>query len=274
MLDIFGIITFISSTESVRRVAMVRQTIEEQSHWQNWVDTRDAQAGNYLVQRYLPLVSYHVQRISVNLPRNVSRDDIRSLGLIGLYDALEKFDPNRDLKFDTYASFRIRGAILDGLRKEDWLPRNTRDKVKKIEAAIEKLEQRLMRNASIQEISSEVNMAEEEVQTVLNEHFFANVLSIDEKPTDQTENEGQFFSIKDEGAEIPEEKVLKNEIIGEMVKLISQLNEKEQLVISLFYKEELTLTEIGQVMSLSTSRISQIHSKAIFKLRNALDKKF
>ena len=253
---------------------MAHQMTEEQSYWQSWVTSRDAQAGNFLVQKYLPLVSYHVQRISVNLPRNVSRDDLRSLGLMGLYDALEKFEPNRDLKFDTYASFRIRGAILDGLRKEDWLPRNTREKAKKIEAAIEKLEQRLARKATIKEISLEVNMTEDEVHSVMNEHFFANILSIDEKPSDQDDKDGQSFIIKDEGTEMPEEKLIKNEMIAEMVKLISHLNEKEQLVISLFYKEELTLTEIGQVMSLTTSRISQIHSKAIFKLRHALEKVF
>ncbi|MFE8695159.1 FliA/WhiG family RNA polymerase sigma factor [Cytobacillus sp. FJAT-53684] len=253
---------------------MAQQMTEEQTHWQSWVTSRDAEAGNFLVQKYLPLVSYHVQRIAVNLPRNVVRDDLRSLGMMGLYDALEKFEPSRDLKFDTYASFRIRGAILDGLRKEDWLPRNTREKAKKIEAAIEKIEQKLMRNATIQEISSEVNMDEDEVQTVMNEHFFANILSIDEKPSDQDDKDGQSFIIKDNGSEIPEEKVLKDELINEMVKFISDLNDKEQLVISLFYKEELTLTEIGQVMSLSTSRISQIHSKAIFKLRHALEKVF
>ncbi|MBX9972431.1 FliA/WhiG family RNA polymerase sigma factor [Cytobacillus firmus] len=243
---------------------------EEITYWAKWVDSRDAQAGNFLVKKYLPLVSYHVQRISATLPKNVSRDDIRSLGLMGLYDALEKFDPARDLKFDTYASFRIRGAILDGLRKEDWLPRSTRDKAKKIEAAIEKLEQRLMRNATVHEIAEEAEMQEDEVYSVMNEHFYANILSIDEQP-DAEEKDGSY-SIKDEKAIIPEEKVLKNEILEEMAEKILQLNEKEQLVLSLFYKEELTLTEIGEVMGLSTSRISQIHSKSIFKLRQLLEK--
>lgn len=251
---------------------MAQQTLEEQIYWQNWVDSREAQAGDFLVKKYMPLVSYHVQRIAVNLPRNVSRDDLHSLGLIGLYDALEKFDPTRDLKFDTYASFRIRGAILDGLRKEDWLPRNTREKAKRIEAAIEKIEQKLMRIATIQEISDELNMSEEEVQSVMNEHFFANILSIDEKQNEQDDKEGHSFVIKDDRADIPDEKIAKDELIREMIEMISQLNDKEQLVISLFYKEELTLTEIGQVMNLSTSRISQIHSKAIFKLRHALEK--
>lgn len=251
---------------------MAEQAIEENTYWDKWVDTRDAQAGNFLVKKFMPLVSYHVQRITVNLPKSVSRDDIRSLGMMGLYDALEKFDPTRDLKFDTYASFRIRGAILDGLRKEDWLPRSTREKAKRIEAAIERLEQRLMRNATIGEIADEVQMAEEEVYSVMNEHFYANVLSIDEQPGDSDDKEGNYISIKDEKAIIPEDMAVKNEILEEMAERISQLNEKEQFVISLFYKEELTLTEIGEVMGLSTSRISQIHSKAIFKLRQSLEK--
>ncbi|MFE8699101.1 FliA/WhiG family RNA polymerase sigma factor [Cytobacillus sp. FJAT-54145] len=247
-------------------------TTEEQLIWEKWVTTRDSHAGNLLVKKYMSLVSYHVQRISVGLPRNVSRDDLRSLGMIGLYDALEKFDPTRDLKFDTYASFRIRGAIIDGLRKEDWLSRSTREKSKRIEAAIEKLEQKYMRTVSAKEIALELNLTEEEVYTTMNEYFFANILSIDEQPNEQDEKEGQSFVLKDDKAEIPEEKVMKDELIQEMANMISSLNEKEQLVLSLFYQEELTLTEIGQVMDLSTSRISQIHSKAIFKLRQSLKK--
>ncbi|MGE1161765.1 FliA/WhiG family RNA polymerase sigma factor [Peribacillus simplex] len=250
---------------------MSRLTIEEeQIYWKNWVDFRDPQAGDILVKKYTPLVSYHVQRISVNLPKNVSRDDIRSLGMMGLFDALERFDTKRDLKFDTYASFRIRGAILDGLRKEDWLPRSARDKAKKIESAIEKLEQRYMRNLSPNEIAAELNIPEDEVYAALNGNFFANVLSMDENPQEQDDKESTNFYIKDEKADLPEEHVLREELYVELAKVIETLNEKEQLVLQLFYKEELTLTEIGQVMSLSTSRISQIHSKAIYKLRNSM----
>ncbi|MGG4266850.1 FliA/WhiG family RNA polymerase sigma factor [Peribacillus simplex] len=243
---------------------------EEQLYWENWVDCRDPQAGDILVKKYIPLVSYHVQRISVSLPKNVSRDDIRSLGMMGLFDALERFDTKRDLKFDTYASFRIRGAILDGLRKEDWLPRSARDKAKKIESAIEKLEQQYMRNLSPNEIAAELNIPEDEVYAALNGNFFANVLSMDENPQEQDDKESPNFHIKDEKADLPEEHVLREELYVELAKVIETLNEKEQLVLQLFYKEELTLTEIGQVMSLSTSRISQIHSKAIYKLRNSM----
>ncbi|RSK45109.1 FliA/WhiG family RNA polymerase sigma factor [Bacillus canaveralius] len=251
---------------------MTQISTSDEQIWNKWVQHRDAQAGNLLVKKYIPLVSYHVQRIAVGLPKIVSRDDLRSLGMIGLYDALEKFDPDRELKFDTYASFRIRGAILDGLRKEDWLPRSTRDKAKKIEAATELLEQRNMRNVTVAEIAAELAITEEEVYTTMNEHFFANVLSMDEQPADQDDSDSQSFVLKDNKTETPEEKIVKNEIISEMTEMITKLNDKEQLVLSLFYKEELTLTEIGQVMDLSTSRISQIHSKALYKLRQALDK--
>lgn len=242
----------------------------EQLHWQKWIDCRDPQAGDILVKKYIPLVSYHVQRISVNLPRNVSRDDIRSLGMMGLFEALERFDPKRDLKFDTYASFRIRGAILDGLRKEDWLPRSAREKAKRIEAATYELEQRYMRNVTPKEIAEALHISEDEVFSALNENFFANVLSMDESPPDQEEKEGTNYHIKDEKAVLPEENLVKEELFEELLRLIETLNEKEQLVLQLFYKEELTLTEIGQVMSLSTSRISQIHSRAIYKLRTIL----
>ncbi|WP_285766617.1 FliA/WhiG family RNA polymerase sigma factor [Peribacillus sp. SI8-4] len=241
---------------------------EEQVCWKNWIDCRDPRAGDILVKKYIPLVSYHVQRISVSLPKNVSRDDIRSLGMMGLFDALERFDTKRDLKFDTYASFRIRGAILDGLRKEDWLPRSARDKAKKIEAAIEKLEQKYMRNLSPNEIAAELNIPEEDVHAAIQGNFFANVLSMEDQ--EQDDKESKNFHIKDEKADLPEEHVLREELYMELAKVIETLNEKEQLVLQLFYKEELTLTEIGQVMSLSTSRISQIHSKAIYKLRNVM----
>ncbi|MFB6466664.1 FliA/WhiG family RNA polymerase sigma factor [Cytobacillus sp. Hz8] len=245
-------------------------TTEEQKIWENWIQSRDSEAGNLLVKKYMPLVNYHVQRISVTLPKNVSRDDLRSLGMVGLYDALEKFDPYRDLKFDTYASFRVRGAILDGLRKEDWLPRGTRDKAKKIEATIERLEQKFMRNVKVSEIASELNISEDEVYTTINEYYFANFVSIDERPSDKEDNENHSFHLKDERAQDPQDKIVKEENIQELTRIISQLNENEQLVLSLFYKEELTLTEIGQVLNLSTSRISQIHSKALFKLRQTL----
>jgi len=241
---------------------------KERKYWDDWVNGRDRHAAEKLVERYMPLVSYHVQRFSATLPSSVPREELVSYGLIGLYDALEKFDPSRDLKFDTYASFRIRGAILDGLRKEDWLPRSVRDKAKKIEEAAERLEQRYMRSVTAKEVAAELGMTEEEVQAAVSETFFSNCLSLGQTVG---EEDDEPFAIRDDRAALPEEQVVKQEMIEKLAVGIGQLNEKEQLVISLFYKEELTFTEIGGILQLSTSRISQIHAKALWKLRRFFD---
>ncbi|MEK4629525.1 MAG: FliA/WhiG family RNA polymerase sigma factor [Solibacillus sp.] len=243
--------------------------LDEQSLWIRWTTDRDPDAGDLLIKKYKPLVSYHVQRIAVGLPKNVARDDLVSLGMMGLFDALNKFDINRDLKFDTYASFRVRGAIIDGLRKEDWLPRSAREKAKKLEAQIEGLEQKLMRHATPEEIAVHMDLPVDEIYQTFHEHFFSNVLSINEQ-LDQEETEGKAFVIRDDQTKTPEQQIVHSELLGDLAENIQKLNEKEQLVISLFYTEEMTLTEIGEMLELSTSRISQIHSKALFKLRKLL----
>ncbi|RHW39620.1 FliA/WhiG family RNA polymerase sigma factor [Lysinibacillus yapensis] len=241
----------------------------EQALWNGWLNDRDPDAGNKLLNKYKSLVTYHVQRIGASVPKNVSRDDLMSLGMMGLFDALNKFDIKRDLKFDTYASFRVRGAIIDGLRKEDWLPRSAREKSKKMEVQIEQLEQRLMRTPTPEELAEHMNLPVEEVYKTVQEHFFSNVLSINEQQ-DQDESDGKSFVIRDERTKTPEQEVVQDELIKELSENIKNLNEKEQLVLSLFYTEELTLTEIGEMLNLSTSRISQIHSKALLKLRKLL----
>ena len=252
-----------------RWVRMMQPSSEEQRLWSSWINNRDPQAGDLLVKKYKSLVSYHVQRISAGLPKNVSRDDLVSLGMMGLFDALNKFDINRDLKFDTYASFRVRGAIIDGLRKEDWLPRSAREKSKKLEVQMEYLEQQLMRHATPEELADYMNLPVEEVYQTVQEHFFSNVLSINEQQ-DHEDSEGKAFVIRDDNTRTPEQQVVQAELLEDLVDNIQKLNEKEQLVLSLFYTEEMTLTEIGEMLSLSTSRISQIHSKALFKLRKLL----
>lgn len=251
---------------------MGQPTYDEQKIWNSWIQNRDPQAGDILIKKYKSLVSYHVQRISSGLPKNVSKDELTSLGMMGLFDALNKFDINRDLKFDTYASFRVRGAIIDGLRKEDWLPRSARDKAKKMEAQIEKLEQQLMRHVTPEEVAEHMEVPVDEIYQTVQEYFFSNVLSINEQQ-DQDDAEGKEFVIRDEHTKTPEQSAIFSELLDDLEKNIRNLNEKEQLVLSLFYTEEMTLTEIGEFLNLSTSRISQIHSKALFKLRNLLNSK-
>ena len=249
---------------------MTQSSSDEQRLWNGWINDRDPQAGDLLIKKYKPLVSYHVQRIGAGLPKSISRDDLVSLGMMGLFDALNKFDINRDLKFDTYASFRVRGAIIDGLRKEDWLPRSAREKAKKLELQIEYLEQKLMRHATPEELAEHMNLPVEEVYQTVQEHFFSNVLSINEQQQDKEDLEGKAFVIRDDNTRTPEQEVVRAELLKDLVENIQRLNEKEQLVLSLFYTEEMTLTEIGEMLGLSTSRISQIHSKALFKLRKLL----
>jgi len=251
---------------------MARSDNKEMECWDRWRREHDKNAADYLLQLYMPLVNYHVQRISAGLPKNVERSELKSHGLYGLYDALEKFDCERDLKFDTYASFRIRGAILDGLRKEDWMPRSVREKIKKIEAAAEKIEQEKMRTATIEEVAAASGMPVEEVGKIMSESLFASLVSLDD---DQNVNAGERSAsvIEDKVTVLPEEQVIKEENHHLLASQIAQLKHNERLVITLFYYEGLTLTEIGHVLGLSTSRISQIHSKALFKLRKYLKSK-
>lgn len=245
---------------------------QEQSLWKSWKTAKD-DTMNEMIEYYQYLVDYHVERISSHLPNNVSKDDVRSFGLLGLYDAITKFDEKRNLKFDTYASFRIKGAIMDGLRKEDWLPRSLREKAKKVERVSEELEQKLQRMPTSKEIGKQLDMSPEEVETIVKDALFSNVLSIEEKPKNEIDfNEGIGYTIPDDQAISPEEELYMEELKQELVEAIKKLNKNEQMVISLFYNEELTLTEIGKILNLTTSRISQIHKKAIFKLKNILAK--
>ncbi|MFC4557141.1 FliA/WhiG family RNA polymerase sigma factor [Virgibacillus kekensis] len=246
----------------------------EQTLWRNWLDNQDNEAANKLIENYMYLVNFHVERVSSHLPSNVSKDDLKSFGLLGLFDALNKFEPERDLKFDTYASFRIRGAIIDGLRKEDWLPRSIREKTKKVELVSQELEQIYHRAPTSKEIADKLEIPANEVETLVRDSLYANILSIEEKPKDggQEHKEGIGYTIPDESSVLPDNHIMQSEVKRELVESMKQLNQNEQMVISLFYDQELTLTEIGQVLELTTSRISQIHKKAIFKLRNTLNK--
>jgi RNA polymerase sigma factor FliA len=251
-------------------IVINKQVSEEQHYWYLWRTTKDPDAADALIRYYEPIVQYHVNRIRVNLPKHIHVDDLFSNGYMGLYDALQKFDAKRDLKFDTYASFRVRGAILDGLRKEDRMPRSLREKSKRVEATIEQLEQEQMRSITLDEVAEALDMLPEEVGRVLNEGFLSTILSLDDEAHRNDQSDPVRNQVREKKQAEPEFSLLKKESIAMLVDHLLNLNEKEQLVISLFYYEELTLTEIGQVMGISTSRVSQIHSKALFKLKKGL----
>src|SRR5690625_304429 len=156
------------------------------------------------------LVSFHVERIAVNIPHYVSREELESFALMGLYDALKKFEPARELKFDTYASFRIRGSIIDGLRKEDWLPRLLREKSKQIEQITQELTQTLQRMPESNEIAEKMGITTEEVETIVSDSLFANVLSIDNQMNNDNDEagEGIGYEIPDKSAMTPDDHLL------------------------------------------------------------------
>lgn len=245
-----------------------------QQWWNQWIENHDEEAANKLIEHYMYIVDYHVERMASHIPASYEKNDLRSLGMIGLYDALNKFEPSRKLKFSTYASIRIRGSIIDGLRKEDWLPRSLRERTKQIEKTASMLEQKLNKTPTSKEIAEALQIDEHEVEETLSHSLYANILSLESTvSTNDTDQEVEIAHvIEDENAVIPDKKIELDELKKELVENIKKLNENEQLVISLFYQEDLTLTEIGEVLNLTTSRISQIHKRAIFKLRDSLMK--
>ncbi|MDF2713341.1 MAG: polymerase sigma factor SigD [Paenibacillus sp.] len=237
--------------------------------WKQWKSEGLLSAKQLLIEHHLPLVDYVVGRLLIGLPKNVSRDDISSYGIMGLIDAIEKFDYERGLQFETYASWRIRGAMIDGLRQGDWVPRSVREKAKKIEDAYQKLEQHYLRTVTDAEMSEYLSVSEKEFQHMLQEISITTVCSFDD-PIKEEETETRLSLMVDEKAKNPESQVNDFFLKESLAKAIDKLTEKERTVVSLFYYDELSLSEIAEVMSLSPSRISQLHSKAILRLRGSL----
>ncbi len=250
------------------------KTIDIENLWQKLKKDGDLTAEKELIEHYLYLVDQVVYRISPGLPKNVIKDDLRSFGFVGLIDAVRKFAPERGNQFITYAIWRIRGSILDGLREQDWLPRSLRDKAKKIEEAYATLEQEKMSTVTDEEVSGHLGISVNELHKVLQDVSVSTFFSLDEPIVDDENQESNRKTlIVDDTIIGPEETAMRHSLKDQLISLIQQLPEKEQLVLSLFYFNELSFTEIAEVLNLSTSRISQLHSKAIFRLRGSLGRK-
>ncbi|WP_178021841.1 FliA/WhiG family RNA polymerase sigma factor [uncultured Paenibacillus sp.] len=239
--------------------------------WESWKERGDLEAKKQLIEKYLSIVDYVSGRLAVGLPKNVSKDDLASNGVMGLIDAVEKFDYKRGLQFETYASWRVRGAILDGLRQGDWVPRSVREKAKKIEEGYQHLEQQYLRSVTDSEMSSYLNISEKDFQSMLQDVAVMTLCSL-EDPIREEESETRLTLLVDEKAKNPDYKVREFYLRDSLAKGIEKLTEKERTVVSLLYYEDLSLSEIAEVMSLSPSRISQLHSKAILRLRGSLEK--
>ena len=221
-----------------------------------------------LIKEYSSLIKFVAQKIAIRLPPNIELDDLISAGSIGLMDAIDKWDPTRDNKFKTYAEFRIRGAILDELRAQDWVPRSVRDKTKALDRAISQLENELGRYPTEEEISSRLNMPIEEFHSLVNQVRPVSLLSIDDQPTFNDSDKKSIANLL-EGAKAtnPFNQLNVKAIKDVVAKAIEELPERQRLVLSLYYFEDLNLKEIGQVLNVTESRVSQLHAQAVTRLR-------
>lgn len=217
------------------------------------------------------MVKYVAGRLAMNLPSSVDVGDLESFGFFGLLDALEKYDAERNTKFETYATTRIRGAIIDGLRSLDWVPRSTRSKARLVESQIYELTNELGRTPTNEEVATALGLSLDEYFGLLSELKGANLFSLDEAAA--SEQAGENLKILDLVVDqelLPDQQLMEKESVEELAAAIAQLPEREQLVLALYYREDLTLKEIGHVLQVSESRVSQIHTKALMTLRSKL----
>lgn len=243
--------------------------------WVRYKVHKDFQAREELILEYANLVKYVAGRMAISLPPNVSQDDLISNGIFGLIDAIEKFELERNIKFETYAIARIRGAIWDGLRSMDWVPYTVRQKAKELEHTYARLEHQFGRAATDDEVCEVLNITKQQFSHLLLETSFSSFVSLDDLWN--IDNDGSstvriIDTIQDQKAEDPVAMVMFGEQKRILTDAINKLPEREKLVIALYYYEGLTLKEIGKVLGVSESRISQMHTKAILRLRGRLSR--
>jgi RNA polymerase sigma factor for flagellar operon FliA len=231
----------------------------------------DKEKRDEFIMKYAPLVKNIVERISARLPSHLMvKEDLINVGVIGLISSIEKFDKKRNVKFETYASFRIRGAVLDELRARDWMPRSTRNKHSKLEESFSSLQKMLGRPPDEEEMCRYLNISLEKYHKVLDEAKGITLLSSEDLPPGYRETYKHYDFLEDIEQKNPFSFLATNELKGILKKAIDALPEKERLVLSLYYYEELTMKEIGRVVNLTESRVCQLHTQAIFRLRGSL----
>ncbi|HUQ38918.1 MAG TPA: RNA polymerase sigma factor WhiG [Acidimicrobiales bacterium] len=238
--------------------------------WEEFKRTGSRECRDRLIVHYSPLVKYVAGRVSVGLPQNIEQADLVSYGIFGLMDAIEKFDPERNIKFETYAIARIKGAIIDELRSIDWVPRSVRAKARNVERAYAKLEADLGRTPTDEEVASELAVSLKELHTMFNQISFVGLVALDDLlagDRGEATTLGDTIPDKDAGPvaafEVEEMKQI-------LASAIDRLGEREKIVLTLYYYEALTLAEIGEVLGVTESRVCQIHTKAVLQLRSKM----
>jgi RNA polymerase sigma factor for flagellar operon FliA len=240
--------------------------------WEVFKATADVDAREKLILHYAPLVKYVASRVATGLPSSVDQSDLVSYGMFGLIDALEKFEPGRGNKFETYAIPRIKGAIIDELRAMDWVPRSIRFKARELEKAQADLEAMLKRQPTEQELAERLGMSRRELHDMVSQISFVSVLALDEvvsAGSDRGEQVSLIDTLADKGID-PTWGLESQETRGLLAAAINSLSEREKIVVTLYYFEGLTLAEIGEILGVTESRVCQIHTKAVGGLRGQL----
>ena len=232
--------------------------------WEDYAETKSKEIKDILIVEYAPLVKYIAGRVGVNIGYRVDNDDLIGYGIFGLMDAIDKFDYSKGNKFETYASLRIRGAIIDAIRKMDWVPRDLRQKNKQLEQAYSVLETELGREPSEEELADQLALSVTETKNLIKKAAIVNLVSLDDYL--EQNHEDTSFSDNDSPADVYDRK----EIADILANAIDKLTEKEKKVVTLYYFEDLTLKEISKILEVSESRVSQLHSKAVIKLKAKL----
>jgi RNA polymerase sigma factor for flagellar operon FliA len=239
--------------------------------WERFKATGDAKAREGLILHYSPLVKFVAGRIGVGLPRNVEQSDLVSYGIFGLIDAIDKFDMERGFKFETYAVNRIKGSILDELRALDWVPRSVRARAREIQRSLAELEHREKRSVSDEELADHMEVAVETLQDQLAEISTLGLVALDEMlNTGERDSASVGDLLPDPRAADPVAEYETDETRKALAESIQRLNERDRLVVTLYYYEGLTLAEIGEVLGVTESRICQIHTKAVMSLKNRM----
>ena len=244
-----------------------------QTLWVEFRKSRDKRLRDRLILNYAPLVKYVAGRLGSGLPAHVDEGDLVSYGLLGLIGAIERYDPDRDVKFETYAIARIKGSIIDELRAMDWVPRSVRARARDIERAVAELEARLGRAPTDEEISEKLGVTQEELDDSLSEISRSSIAALDELWTISSsggDTVALIDTIEDTQGPEPQSALAQTELKEAIGEAIARLPEREKLVVTLYYYEELTLREIGEVLGVTESRVSQLHTKAILRLKARL----
>ncbi len=244
---------------------------DEKDLWLRYKEQGDDDARDELIVTYMRVVRYVAGRMAIHVPNNVEMDDLVGWGVLGLFDAVEKFDPSQNIKFSTYATFRIRGAIIDEIRSLDWAPRSLRTMARRVGSAREKLRHEMGQEPSTEDIAEALEATAEQVEACISQIQTAQILSLDDYvPSSERQEVRKLDTIADTRTQTPDSDAQIQERQERLVEAILGLAEQQQKVLNLYYYEELTLKEIGAVLEVSESRVCQIHGAALKELRKVV----